>query len=243
MAQMIFSHGEKGGVGKSMVANIITDYAIRHAGAERVLVVEGDTSIRDVADRYRGVVPGVGTPLNRPDTMASQEAVSFLFDKISEYTDAEFIVVNLPASAGETLDPIAADLIQPAAEAMELDISVAFSVGPGIDSVNTARQSQENGLVSIASPERRLAILNEHLGSRFAWSANFSSEWEGYETNLPPLLERVAERVRNAPGTLSGISHSNETPIMERLVLSRWLANADKIGEFFIGETDDDRAA
>ncbi|WP_022948665.1 hypothetical protein [Methylohalobius crimeensis] len=232
--KIIFSHGEKGGVGKSLIASVLIDSAINKFGADQVLVVEGDPGIRDVADRYRGHVRGEAIPLNRPDPMAAQDAVSHLFDRVTAHA-AQVVVVNLPSAAGETLDPLAPDLIAPAAEAMGIEIGVTFAVGPGVESARAAQRSQESGLVSITYPtSHRLAVLNAHLGtpSRFAWRRE-DNAWEGHESTLPPLLERVASKMRSIPGPLSVIAESDDLQIVERIILWKWLKEANEIGRFF----------
>ncbi|MBN2700568.1 MAG: hypothetical protein JXR29_03860 [Methylothermaceae bacterium] len=233
MSQIIFSHGEKGGVGKSLIASILIDSAINKFGADQVLVVEGDPGIKDVADRYRGYVRGEAIPLNRPDPMAAQDAVSHLFDRITVHA-AKVVVVNLPSAAGETLDPLAPDLIAPAAEALGIEIGVTFAVGPGIESVRAAQRSQESGLVSICPPGHRLAVLNAHLGTpgRFAWQSE-DNDWEGHESTLPPLLERVASKMRSIPGPLAVVEESGDLQVIERLILKKWLHEAEEIGKFF----------
>ncbi|MBU2768362.1 protein mobD, partial [Acidithiobacillus ferrivorans] len=47
---IIFSHGDKGGVGKSVVAALLVDMALQRFG--KASLIEGDTTTPDVYGRY-----------------------------------------------------------------------------------------------------------------------------------------------------------------------------------------------
>ncbi len=219
-------HGDKGGVGKSTLATLIADYVLRQFGA--VTVVEGDSTIFDVAPRFDGVAGAtcLAVDLARPDL--SEEAVVALLSEIERASGNNHIVINTPASASKTLDA-QADLIAPAIADMGYQLLVAWLVDVGEDS---AVLSQTSKLCQMA--DIRMAVRNErlkpkerlpweHHAARQAWIAS-----GGLEGILPGLSERVAARLREVKSVPFShlIDDKERFTIVERQAIKRWINNA-----------------
>ena len=234
--KMIIVHGDKGGVGKSTMANLCVDYLLDRDG--KVVIVEGDKTISDVAARHAGVsgVQGSMASLARPDKR--EEAVIALFenlDRIGE--DAGHVVINTPASASETLDAVA-ELFIETAHMMGFHVHVGWMLGD--DEIGAAK-SAESELCRLA--DRRVAILNGRFGGGRTWKRHAArNKWTkggGLEVNLPELTERAAEIMRATNGRLSDLtSPDGGQSIVIRQVAKEWLhrkgalaAAAELVGE------------
>ena len=235
--KMIISHGDKGGVGKSMIATLLVEYALSNHPND-LLIVEGDVKIPDVARRYRGHVNGIAVPLNRPGRQA-EEAVAQLFGEI-ERENPQTVIINLPGSAGETLDPLARELVAPVIEALGIDLTAVYALGPDVSSAEGALQSARDGLVSVAG--RRIAVLNEHLGdaANFAIRQHRSDAEELYHAilTLPPLAESVARVVRETTGPLAQLIEGPDSPLstVHRMLLRSWRDRAFAIARAAFGD-------
>jgi len=158
--------GQKGGVGKSMIASVLIDYMLSIDITP--LVIEADSSIPDVARRYSGIVPGALAPLSAAGD--SYETVVAQMIETIESAEQDHIVINLPAAAAETLDPLALDFLQPSLEMIGAQSTIAFAVGPRPDSSTLAARSIESGLAAIS--DRRVAVVNGFFGDpgSFDWT-------------------------------------------------------------------------
>gem|GEM_PF-1197155 len=246
--QLIFSHGEKGGVGKSTIATLIIEHLLK--SGHRLYIAEGDPSVGDVANRYRGVVHGAAIPLARSG--AAEEACAELLDRLEAvYADeADVVVVNLPGSASDTVDRLAPDLIGPVASELGIDVRTVFAIGPGEASVEALSESMQHGLGSISA--RVVAVPNEVLGdsSRFAWVRS-AARGVWIEDGLPEVIlfrlaARCMERLRDRPGTIGAIAAGDTTPrwsAVHRTLLRQWLRVGEQILQTLeIGEPDQEVA-
>lgn len=222
---LVFVHGQKGGTGKSTVASLLIELA-----PAPPMVVECDDSIPDVARRYAASgCAGISVPLvsaERPDDT--------LVDLLSEVeqVDERVIVVNLPGSAGFVVDEHARE-IREVADACHRQLSVAYLLGAGEDSVRSALASAQNGLVAFS--HRRVAVVNEYFGrsARSAWGPEVRSRWPGTEVVLPALTDRVAEKVRRIDLPYFDIAAGGREAlaVIERSMLRRWLDRCRPIAE------------
>lgn len=223
---ILIVHGDKGGVGKSTFAALVTDYALHTFG--KVALVEGDSTIFDVAPRFEKTenVDIMAVDLARPDM--SEDAIVALFDEIERGVDGDsHIVINSPASAGKTLDA-QADLIVPAIEGLGYKLVVCWMVDVGEDS---ARLSMQSKLCELA--DLKVAVQNTRLKAadalpwanhkaRKAWLAS-----GGIEVTLPGLTERVVSKLREIQTPFSEIVTANVgLSIIERQAVRRWVDNA-----------------
>lgn len=219
---LLIIHGDKGGVGKSVLASLCADFAIEQFG--KVAIIEGDSKIQDVARRFANVpeVAGYLVDLARQD--ASEDAAVMLFEEM-ESSGAKHVVINAPASASNTIDA-QTDLIIPAARDLGYRVVVAWMIGADEDS---ARLAGESRLCQAA--DLRVAVLNERfIGTinKPIWSRHPAREtWlasGGLEATLPMLTERVMEIVRETPGRISALAAQEAgLPVITRTVIKRWV--------------------
>ena len=241
---LIFTHGEKGGVGKSTAAKMILSRAIE-CGMNPYLI-EGDSGIPDVLDAYRGHVNGFSIPLNRPD-MAT-EAMGALMQHVEQNHQAlrgRPIVLNLPAGAGATVDAMAVEVAD-VCRALDATITTVFLVAPGPDSLRTAKQSLEAGIAGVSNI--RIAALNAHLEKpeQMEWvGSSTQSEWlaGGLEFVLQPLAARVSTAIRPLRGPLfslaAGEGDGKEIFLFDRSALRRWLVECRPLADAALGVEDD----
>lgn len=219
--KLYVSHGDKGGVGKSLLSSLVADHLLSTHGA--VTIVEGDGTISDVARRYQGVpgVSGMSVDLARPD--AALDAIMALFEAIEAAGCPENIVLNLPASASTTMDP-AGDVIGETAEGLGYQLHVGWLMAGDEDSARLCVKSE-----LCRRADRRVAIVNERTPSAWqAWeSRRERKEWlrtGGQESRLPALVERAAVVLREKPGRLVDLTEPGSgLPLVTRQVLKAWL--------------------
>lgn len=229
MKKLVFSHGEKGGSGKSTIATVLVDLA-----PSEPLICECDPSAPDVARRYEHAgYAGLEVPLINADSPA--DVLSDLMTHL-EKADEEVVVVNLPSSASVVVDQYA-QVIADVAHGLERELVVAFAIGAGVDSVQSALTSANDGLVSVA--DRRVAVLNAFYGRavKSAWTEAVARQWRGLEVTLPALASRVADQVRYIHAPLRDIAegHAGQMPLVDRLLLKRWLSDCGALAEAVYG--------
>lgn len=234
---IIISHGEKGGVGKSMIASIIANYLVDYTDESKLLIVEGDTGIPDVAARYSDKVRTIGVPLQRGDLAV--EAIGELFSMLEEQFNSgvEIVLINLPAGAATTIDYHAVDLIAPIVEAMGVSIAMTYAIGPGNESATAAGKSLESGLAGIA--DINIAVMNSSLGApeKMAWSRSPERlkwlESGGTEMVMPTLTSRLADLLHELDGTLSEIASGQtaELTIVDRMIMKSFIDKTKMIAE------------
>lgn len=92
VSKIIVIHGDKGGVGKSMVAMAVTDYLMK-SGA-KVAIVEADTQNPDVARMFGTNMPAAQT------NVRSENGWMDVMDFVMKHPGHNFIM-NTPAGIGE----------------------------------------------------------------------------------------------------------------------------------------------
>lgn len=223
---IIFCHGEKGGVGKSTTAMCLIEHCLR-AGLNPYLI-EGDTGIPDVAARYRGVIDGAQIPLSRPDL--AEEAIGELLELLeSSLTDlaGRPVIVNLPAGAASTVDR-SASLIQEVAKAAGWSITTLYLISSGVESATAAVESLSEGLVGAS--DKKIAVRNLAFGdpARWPWArAGHQATWEtagGLVLDLEELASRVVDKITGA-GPLGRLVSGEQAGLylVDRSILTRWL--------------------
>lgn len=227
MKQMIFVHGDKGGVGKSTFSALLADFYLHQN--KSIAVIEGDSTVRDVAPRFENVeqVRVVEIDLARPDM--SEDAIILLLGAMEKHlADVEIAIINTPASASATLDK-QADIITPTVNELGYKMVVCWMVDIGVDSVLMADRSE---LCKLA--DQKVAVQNARLKAADAlpWYRHpVREKWlseGGTEIVMPGLSERVISRVRDMQAPFSQIvqDRKNGLTIVERQSLKRWTENA-----------------
>ncbi len=227
MKKIIISHGDKGGVGKSMFASLALEYIISRG--QKVTLVEGDPNIGDVARRYAGVdgINVLGVNLDKSGVDA-ENAINALFSEI-ETLDSDYVVINSPANAAKTID-FHSDLIVPVAHDLGFEVLVAWMVGQGEESASLSSKSH---LCEFA--DKKIAVLNYGLSGglgsdHFAWMEHPARdawlETGGIEGSIPLLISRVSGQVKDIrAASMLQLAKSPDSPLnlISRQGLSRWL--------------------
>lgn len=229
MKQIVFAHGEKGGVGKSTLATVLVELA-----PSRPVICECDRTAPDVARRYRhaGYV-GLDVPL-----LSNDAPVDILTDLMSvlEGVEDELIVVNLPSAAGLVVNQYA-ELVAEVCEAINRQLVVAYVVGAGVDSVRSAVDCARDGLAHFAP--RRIAVLNRHFGTdpRSRWTEEADRVWRGAVVEMPGLPLRVSDHVRRIEAPLAAIAQGSEGGLqsLEKIILRNWLRDCAPIADAVYG--------
>ncbi|MHB8258425.1 MAG: P-loop NTPase family protein [Acidiferrobacterales bacterium] len=226
--QIIFSHGTKGGVGKSVVS-AVTSERVLSTGAP-ITIVEGDPSIRDVLTRYVGV-PGVTSAfLSLNVSGDANNAVGDLAAYL-EQNMPDTMVVNLPAGASETVDGLG-DLIRGVADALDYDLKVVYS----LDTVKAAaldlKKSFESGLMSVVEPHFRAVNYPQFKGvpAKFEWtSMDERKQNPAHEIIVPALPNQAAfKSLDRTPGRIATLAETGAPGwmVVDRLNVARWLPKA-----------------
>lgn len=153
---VIFSHGEKGGVGKTAVASALIE--ILTTEGKKVAIVEGDESNPDVQQRYAATVPAL-KKVRLADPSEYQKAINELVGFIAECADDGYdvVVVNMPAGAYSTVD-VDIEILKMAIESIGADARVVISSGNTDQSIaRTAKIAHEGigtlGKYVVLAPE------------------------------------------------------------------------------------------
>ena len=232
MKKIIISHGDKGGVGKSIVATVLVEALVM--GARPVALIEGDASQPDVGMRYighedRGITLGA-LPLSRAG--AADAAVADLSYYLEKSAADRDVIINLPAGAGETLDTLAESLAA-VADALGFELYATYSLGKGEAPAKGLAKSLENGLMSAIDPHRRLVLFPAFQGTpeTFAWahSPARTTDIHWHEEIFPALAPAtVFNKFLNARGTWAEVRESGVLMVYDRIAIGRWLSNATK---------------
>ena len=228
MRTLFISHGDKGGVGKSMTSAVLVERLLDDQHAESIAIIEGDKANPDVGKRYQhvaGVVTGV-LPLNQPG-MAANDAVTQLADWI-EHNEPDAVVVNLPANASETLDQCGT-LLRSVCNALGYRMVVTYSLGIGDDLTVGMIKSLESGLLSQADPSNRYVIYPIFQGAkaRFLWSRHPAREdYLMQEIEMPALMSSNSrDKLTNTAGRITDLGETGGAgwTVAERINVGEWI--------------------
>ena len=223
MKHLVISHGDKGGVGKSIFSMLAVEYGLyRERG---VAIVEGDTQIGDVKSRYENVVPVLSVNLDKSGKDA-ENAIATLFGHL-EALESDFVVMNAPANAHKALDSHA-ELIGPVARELGFRICVAWMVGREASSATLANASM---ICQVA--DRRIAVVNRHESDYdrdYYWFTvpQYREAWiaaGGRTGEIPELASRVGAKVKEYQGQSFTSLAGRESPlfVVERQIIKHWL--------------------
>lgn len=230
MARILFAHGDKGGVGKSLVAAAAVDYCI--ANHRPVGLIEGDKTQPDVALRYNGLIDIEAVNLQRSDNRqkAGRQLVDEAVQKLAANTgDSHIVVVNLPASASNTLDNIAESIVA-AASIYGHTCSVVYCLGPLRPATDGIRASAQSGLIHAIKPNITVAY-NEYLGNPKHWDYFTSGARDEigtrfHEIRIPALDEELANKVFSTRRPFSELVRTDcdDLMVMEKMLFRQhWL--------------------
>ncbi len=223
--KLVISHGDKGGVGKSIFAMLCVDFALSQK--KSVALVEGDIKIGDVEKRYKGVdgLSGFAVDLDKSGSDA-ENAITTLFRSLED-SGADIVVLNSPANAHKALDSNAG-IIVPVAEELGYEICTAWMIG--IEE-SCARLANESVICQMS--HRKMAVVNRHespFNPDFVWFANpeFKKEWVksgGFLGEIPDLASRVASKLKEHQGMSLAALAGRDSPLhlVDRQVIKNWL--------------------
>jgi len=234
--KIIWVHGTKGGIGKSMMSSVVIDYLL--SKGKTVAIIEGDGSVPDVRARFGDGVPSLLSPLNSDKSVYEMLAG---LEMASVSGNIEYIVVNLPANA-ELIDSIAED-VHAVTDELGYTNHTLFMISASTDSVNLLQRSANDGIVSIS--KTAIAVINKHFGENamaFAWADSternsFLTDASHHDMVLPVLQDRVKVHNDFQKGTFSRFTKP-DSPFMvvDRVVMSKWLREAHSIVEKLVEE-------
>lgn len=139
MSSIYISHGDKGGIGKSYISSIITDYLLTRRNAP-LLAIDGDisqdgaTSNADYIARFANhpMVYAGKVPLNNP--RSGVDAIYRLMQSIADLadkTDADVpdIIINTPANFSHTFNRATQEMLMKLANDFGLSTRIVYIVG------------------------------------------------------------------------------------------------------------------
>ncbi|MBU2755298.1 hypothetical protein HFU84_12100 [Acidithiobacillus sp. CV18-2] len=237
---MFVSHGDKGGCGKSYVSTIVVEHLL-NAG-NQVALVEADPTQPDVGKRYLDDADvEIGTlSLNRAGD--AENALSE-FGAWLETADRDFVVVNLPAGAGETLDN-QGDLMRDLADSLGYRMIVSYALEKNRIAAQAMLRSLKSGLLSHIEPENRVVCIPEFKGEPYAFEWMDMPERKNAdirEVVIPALKNRQAlQRLEASRGRIAALIDKDHRPdgwmILDQSSVWRWYQLAMTAAAKIIGE-------
>ena len=223
MKHLVISHGDKGGVGKSIFSMLAVEFGL--FSGRTIAIVEGDTKIGDVKARDENVVSVLSVNLDKSGKDA-ENAIATLFGHL-EALESDFVVMNAPANAHKALDSYA-ELIVPVARELGFQICVAWMIGRESSSATLANES-----VICQTADRKIAVVNRHESDYdldYYWftAPQYQDAWiasGGLTGEIPELASRVGAKIKEYQGRSFASLAGPESPlfIVERQIIKNWL--------------------
>ena len=227
------SHGDKGGVGKSMLSAILIDYLLSQG--RKVTLIEGDEGQPDVALRYARLIDIKLVNLNRAGD--AESAIMNWMSAIEAVNVESDIVVNLPAAAGDTLDEMA-DMLVAAASECGHDMTIIYSLGAYSTAADMLEKSLTQGMMASVPLSRTCIVYPEFLGKQEMFTFYKTDvrigyiQGGGHEVVMPSLSPaELAEAVFKAKGSFSALADKETSCLSfgQRMLFSKkWLPAAYK---------------
>lgn len=213
-------HGDKGGVGKSMVAQVLLDYRIASSQEQSTILVESDTRNPDVSRVFGKYIQVEEINLKSHDGWME------LADLLEQNRDKN-VVVSLPAGVGnhiETEGQYLSDLLADLGH----ELQVYWPINRNKDSIILLKEFMESPLGQRAD---LTVVLNGFFGSQEQfqlWNKSNTRQQlieknNGREVFLPELHHRVVDVIREPYTMCKGLQYS------VRVELERWLRRAYQI--------------
>lgn len=233
-AKFIIVSGDKGGVGKSVMSTITTDYLLSQ-GIPAVLI-EGDPQINDVAIRFHSQIESGQLSAIQVDLSGGAEgakkaqALAENLEEIMEEADGDLtVVLNAPASLSSTIDESAGDFAE-ICHMLNMEMIAVWMIGKDFSSVATAQESK-----LIKAAHRRLAVVNYDDPDATEWRASgMSKRWQagvGQEVEMPQMSGLLPLRIKDfrtssyaAIAEGAGNDHDGKPlKLAYRIPLKRWV--------------------
>ncbi len=230
MKTVIFSHGDKGGVGKSAVAAIMVDMILKHEG--QCGVIDGDVKTSDIYNRYQDVGGADVIKLQLNYAGAATVALNKLSEQVDRCDEGAFIVVNCPAGVGDTLDELAGLF----SEACDMDgtrMVATYALGTKEECAGALAESLKSGLMSFVIPDNRMVLypLMQGEKSAFPWETDPARDtYKGQVGDIPALTPPfVMQALEKTKGRLSDAIGRNDIGLTRfaRVFIKHWLADCE----------------
>jgi len=235
--RFIVIHGDKGGVGKSMVAQALVDYLITEG--EKVAIIESDTQNPDVARMFDKIVPIAHS------NVRSENGWMDVMDFVMKHPGHN-IIMNTPAGIGEYMK---ADMTS-FAEFLKLqdnpvEMEMWWTMNVQHDSVNLLNEAYKS-YGQFFSKVRVVCNLHFANGDKtqdgpfFLWNESpLRTQLEkknGMTIYFPGLNLRVVAKLFT-PGKMMPFSHAADTALgeavdlghSERWKLATWISDCKKL--------------
>jgi len=224
---LIVSGGNKGGVGKSLVATTIASLLL--ARSQPITLIEADPTNPDIARRFAHHAPVLLADVGDRDGWIA------LLDALEAVT-TPYIVVSLPAGTNE-IDAIQ-HLLRRTLATLDIDLHLLFSMSRQHDSLELIGKSLTQGLASFA--QQAVAIKNGFFGREEQFdrwnTSKYRKQWlnQGFaEAFLPELNHRIIDFLESHPQPLHHLASAGLSTAL-RLDLEDWL-NAAQMSLMSIG--------
>jgi hypothetical protein len=225
MKNIYISHGDKGGCGKSFLANVIA--SIFSMNEEKFLLVEADANLSggqpDVAPRFEHnpYAEVVMAPISGQES--AEDLIADLFEVI-EQTEVKHVVINTPAGASETLEQVG-ELIGLACENLGYRLVVLYNLFKTEVAVRQAQAVLNGKLVEYAT--EFYFVKNEFFGA---------PSLPGHMDSLPSLtVPMLHKNVMDRLGDKQGLADALKSlSIMQKIQLEQFLNSLRKQGLFEI---------
>jgi len=215
------SGGNKGGVGKSLVATTMASLLL--ARGEAVTLIEADQTNPDIARRFAHHAPVLLADVSDRDGWIA------LLDALETVTTPH-IVMSLPAGTNE-IEAIQ-NLLMRTLATLDIELHLLFSLSRQHDSMELIGKSLTQGLASFA--QRGVALKNGFFGREEQfdrWNTSKQRQnWlkQGFtETYLPELNHRIVDFLESHPQPLHHLASAGLTTAL-RLDLEDWLTAAQR---------------
>ena len=241
---MFISHGDKGGVGKSMTAAIMVERLLME-GVERLALVEGDPRNPDIGRRYKyeEALRLAHLPLNRPGAEAAT-AVTDLAAWIED-NDPDALVVNLPSGAGETLDSLSG-ILRGVCDGLGFRMAATYSLGMTDALTDGMVLSLKEGVLAHVDPENRAAVYPLFSGpkSSFLWSRSKDRAIYPMREIEMPRFGAASSMLKmlNTPGRIVELGERGAPGwlIVDRINVAEWVHVAMRALDPVMKEGDDE---
>ena len=241
---MFISHGDKGGVGKSVTAAAMVERLLM-AGVGKLALIEGDSNNKDVGDRYQDVaeIHSVILPLNRPGAEAAH-AVTLLASWI-ETEDPDALVINLPSNAGETLDSLSG-ILRGVCNGLGIRMVATYSLGMRDALTAGMVKSLRTGLLSVVDPANRAAVYPLFSGTKefFLWARSPDrARYPMREIEMPRFGAVTSlAKMENTPGRIVELGEHGAPGwlIVDRINVAEWIHAAMRSLDPIMKESDDE---
>lgn len=231
MKRVIFSHGDKGGVGKSTAAAMMVDIAVNRFG--RCHVIDGDNKTPDLMNRFDGhpKVSIMHMQINKAGAASiAAEELSGIIERASE----TIIVVNLPSNAGDTLDELG-PLLNDVLADVNADALCSYCLDKIEESATELKKSLGNGFFSAFVAEQRMLIFPAFKGKPedFVWSTMSEADnYQGFQGVFPKLEpEKVFMDVAARRGLYSDIAQirGGDITAYHRVAIREWIKKSTEL--------------